>query len=241
MRPTKQTRRKIKRPRRTRKQLLGGDKYFHFWRTDNDTERFGRYHFDEKLKSVRCKGVTLRGLPCKRNVLIGTPYCKAHLMTVLKLSIRDSDIPNAGKGLFANQKGAAPGHIVFHAGDTITPYEGKRMSKIELNNLYGPDRLVTAPYAIERNYSEEHRGSIRPRSYVLDGATERGIANLANQAMNNEDNNAKLHEDTAALVAIKDIAQGEEILTSYGNDYRLEGPARYSTNQCKVRREGCRL
>lgn len=235
MRPTNQTRRKIKRPRKTRKQLLGGDKYFHFWRTDNN-----RHNFDAKLKSVRCKGVTVRGLPCKLNVIIGTPYCKAHLKSVLKLSIRDSLIQGAGKGLFADQKGAAPGHIVFHAGDPITPYEGKRMSKNELNNLYGPDQRVTAPYAIEREYNEEHRGSIRPRTFILDGATERGIANLANQAMNNEDNNAKLHEDTAALVAIKDIAQGEEILTSYGQNYRFDGPGKYSTNQCKLRREGCR-
>ena len=237
MRPTtKQTRRKIKGPRKTRKQLLGGDKYFHFWRTDND-----RYHFDEKLKSVPCKGRTLRNANCKRKVIIGTPYCKDHLRSVLKLSIRNSLIPNAGKGLFADERGAAPGDIVFHAGDPITPYEGKRMSKLELNNLYGRDQNVTAPYAIEREYSEQHRGSIRPRSFILDGATDRGIANLANQAMNNPDNNAKLHEDTAALVAIKDILQGEEILTSYGQNYRFDGPGKYSTNQCKLRREGCRL
>ena len=236
MRPTKQTRRKIKRPRRkTRKNFIGGDKYFHFWRTDNN-----RYHFDEKLKSVRCKGVTIRGLPCKLNVIIGTPYCKAHLKSVLKLSIRDSLIQGAGKGLFADQKGAAPGDIVFHAGDRITPYEGKRMSKQELNNLYGRDQNVTAPYAIETKYNEDVRGTFRTRSYVLDGATERGIANLANQAMNLEDNNARLDEETVSLVAIKDIAQGEEILTSYGQNYRFDGPGKYSTNQCKLRREGCR-
>ena len=237
MRPTtKQTRRKIKGPRKTRKQLLGGDKYFHFWRTDND-----RYHFDAKLKSVPCKGRTLRNANCKRKVIIGTPYCKDHLRTVLKLSIRDSLIRGAGKGLFADQKGAAPGHIVFHEGDTITPYEGKRMSKLELNNLYGRDQNVTAPYAIETKYNEDVRGTFRSRSYVLDGATERGIANLANQAMNPEDNNARLDEETVELVAIKDIAQGEEILTYYGDNYRFIGPSHYSTNQCKVRREGCRL
>ena len=189
---------------------------------------------------IQCKGRTLKDANCRRKVIIGTPYCKDHLKSVLKLSIRESLIPNAGKGLFADQKGAAPGDIVFHAGDLITPYEGKRMSKQELNNLYGPDQRVTAPYAIEREYNEEHRGSIRPRSFILDGATERGIANLANQAMNRADNNAKLQEDTAALVAIKDIAQGEEILTSYGQNYRFDGPGQYSTNQCKLRREGCR-
>ena len=230
----KQTRRKIKRAKKTRNNLFGGDKYFHFWRTDNDR------HFDEKLKSVQCRGRTLRNANCKRKVVIGTPYCKDHLRSVLKLSIRNSLIPNAGKGLFADQRGAALGDIVFHEGDTITPYEGKRMSKNELNDLYGRDQRVTAPYAIEREYREEHRGSIRPRSFILDGATERGIANLANQAMNNADNNAKLHEDTAALVAIKDIAQGEEILANYGENYRFDGPGRYSTNQCKLRREGCR-
>ena len=234
MRPTKQTRRKIKRPRKTRKQLLGGDQYFHFWRTDENT-----YDFDAKLKSVQCKGKTVKNYNCKRKTVIGTPYCKDHLKKYLKLSIRRSTIPGeSGKGLFADEKGKQPGEMVFPAGTTITKYDGEKMTKRQIDYRYGPDDDVTAPYAVERYAYKMVRGRKTPSgSEYLDGATERGVANLANMAMNPEDNNAKLDQDTADLVATKDINQGDEIFADYGTNYLFDGPGKHSTNQYKYRRE----
>jgi hypothetical protein len=226
--------------RKTRKNIRGGkDQYFHFRRADDP-----EFRYDGKLKSVRCQGTTRKGLPCKRNSVIGTPYCREHLRKIRKVSIRRSTIPNSGNGLFADEPGKlqSNGDIVFRRGDIITKYDGERMTKAEVDQRYGADDAVTGPYVVRvpvQGMRTAKRGRKRVQeSYrtgwsYLDGATERGVGNLANMAMRNIDNNAKLDYEHADLVATRDILQGDEIFIDYGDEYRFDGPERYSTNFSK--------
>lgn len=227
---------------KTKKNLRGGkDQYFHFRRTDNP-----QFRYDGKLKSVHCEATTKTGARCKRHSVIGTPYCREHLRKIRKVSIRQSTIPNSGNGLFADEPGKlqSRGDIVFRRGDLITKYDGQKMTKAEVDERYGADDAVTGPYVVRvpiQGMRTVKRGKRRVQepyrvgwSY-LDGATERGVGNLANMAMNRRDNNAELKKEDASLEATKDIRQGDEIFVDYGDDYRFDGPERYSTNFSKYK------
>jgi hypothetical protein len=228
--------------RRTKKNITGGkDQYFHFRRADDP-----EFRYDGKLRSVQCKGHTIKGVRCKRHSVIGTPYCREHLRKIRKISIRKSTIPNSGNGLFADEPGKlqSRGDIVFRKKDIITKYDGQRMTEEEVDDRYGDDDAVTGPYVVRvpiHGIRTRKRGNKRVQeryrigwSY-LDGATKRGVGNLANMAMRKSDNNAELKKENAALEATKDIRQGDEIFVDYGDDYRFDGPERYSTNFSKYK------
>lgn len=170
--------------------------------------------FSCKLSCVRCEGETARGTRCKRQVCIGTPYCNAHLKKKMHLTIADSEIAGAGKGLFAYDPDDPDGNdIVFRPGDVIVQYDGEMITNDELERRYGD---YTAPYGIQEKYGV---------LYTEDGACRRGAGTLANHKTQA---NAKLSFGTSRrrfqLIAKKQIRNGREIYVSYGRQYRFNEP-----------------
>ena len=67
--------------------------YFHFHSDDNK-------HIDRKLVTRRCEHVKENNQQCKNKITIGQKLCHIHRLNELHLKVKQSNIPNAGKGLF---------------------------------------------------------------------------------------------------------------------------------------------
>ena len=125
-------------------------------------------YFEAMLESERCVAHNLNGQRCSRNVCIGINLCWSHLLKYKHLKIKTSTIPNAGKGLFAEDKSLAPDAVVFSEGDLIADYIGERIDRDTLIQRYAKH---TAPYAFYLK-----------NNVYIDSALERGFASLANAA-----------------------------------------------------------
>jgi hypothetical protein len=131
-----------------------------------------------------------------------TPYCPQHTKLILGLEVKDSTIPNAGKGLFAVRG--------FRKNDKITEYTGIVLTKSQIDQLYGKLDQDLSPYAVQ--ISED---------LFMDSSCARSIAAFANDSKSH--NNAKLSTNRLTnrvfLRAIKNINPQDEIFTSYGENY----------------------
>ena len=191
-------------------------KYFHFRSQDTN--------FDGQLESNRCTCIKLDGTRCRKQVIIGLDYCFIHNKSQKHLQTKQSNIPNAGTGVFAYMSNVDNNHIVFRIGDVICPYNAEIVDNATVQARYGNH---TAPYALKIN-----------RGLVLDGALRRCLGSLINSttfarancsfALNNRTN-------TVNIKAIKHIKNGTELLISYGDAYMLnEAGVNYATNAKRV-------
>ena len=175
----------------------------------------GLYEFKCKLESHQCVGFVRGGAQCKRRVVIGLPFCFAHTRMYLHLTVHDSTIPEAGKGVFAYDK-SDNRVLVFEKGEYVCQYWGERISKEELEQRYPGN--ITAPYGIE----------IGDTNTFMDGACVRGLGTLVNHEANKRRANAELRDefiDGEYLVIIrarKRIYNGDEILVHYGTEYEFQ-------------------
>jgi hypothetical protein len=145
------------------------------------------------------------------------------------LKIKSSTIANANKGLFAYNKRLPNDTVLFKPDDKIIDYLGDRIDNNELNRRYGDN---TAPYALK----------ITNNDYI-DASTRRGIGSLANKPSPHNANpllrhsNAKFtinhRNHNASIKATKNIRNNDEILTSYGRNYRIED--NYKTKYSPIR------
>jgi SET domain len=176
----------------------------------------GRLTFRGRLKGERCRGQKKDGAQCKRNSVIGCPYCYQHLQFEKHLRIKTSTIANSGKGLFAQDNSEDDRAIIFEPGDEIIEYIGERIDATELHRRY---QIHTAPYAIQVRGPNNPRGGL-----YIDAAVIRGVGSLANHKPQRI-MNAKLVinyiSNTAKLRATKRIRNGTEIFVDYGSDYLI--------------------
>ena len=184
------------------------------------------YLFETKLNGERlfacmmtckeCEGTTRDGGICKKTTCIGLPLCWMHLLREKKLRIKESLIPNAGKGLFAIDKYAEENAIVFRKNQSITPYGGEVVTHEVLHQRYGHGN---ASYGISKG------------NYVEDAACERGVGSLPNHAKNS---NARLSFNPRTkrfvIIAKKHIHNGSEILVSYGKAYLHDHAVTHKTS-----------
>jgi hypothetical protein len=130
------------------------------------------------------------------------PMCPQHTKLILGLEVKDSTIPNAGKGLFAVK--------TFRKHDKITEYTGIVLTKSQIDALYGKLDQDLSPYAVQ--ISDD---------LYMDSSCARSIAAFANDSKSH--NNAKLSTNRLTnkvfLRAIKNINPHDEIFTSYGENY----------------------
>lgn len=154
------------------------------------------------------------GVQCSRVQYIGAGLCWQHLAIDRRVKIAASNIPGAGKGLFAFSRKEAPGAVLFRRGDVIVPYDGELLSRRAHDARYGVGRQSTAPYSIERS-----------KTQFEDGACLRGVGSLVNTR---KGPNAKLAPaakgHTVKIVATRTIRNNDEIAVSYGRSYRMTEP-----------------
>lgn len=153
-------------------------------------------------KSQQCISQTLQRRQCKKRTA-HTQKCWIHLAKYDNLRIKPSNIPNAGKGLFAWKKS-------IPRDKKISPYTGRLMSQRAIDAKYG-DGL--AEYAIC------DRGNCIDANYTTDAA-----ARFANDARGtayrkNADLRGSGRRYNFYLKSTKRIKPHQEIFTSYGADY----------------------
>lgn len=164
-----------------------------------------------QLESLQCADHTKAGHRCKRRTVIGSPYCSSHLTAHHYLKIKPSTIPGAGKGLFAwSPVDSNRNAVLFSRGNLICRYQGEKISRAELVDRYGDK---SPPYVV----------GISANSYE-DGARVRGIGSLANTLPGQNNATISIYRGHASLKATKAIRHGDEILLSYGRQYKLNQP-----------------
>lgn len=188
--------------------LQQGSYYFSYY---DDT---GARTFYSRMFSGQCSYFKKDGDRCKRRCIVPFEYCHSHIQPVFNISVKQSTIPNAGKGLFADN-GTNNNDIVFHKNDTILEYYGEFLNRNQLYNRYGDQ---TAPYAISLNNNR-----------FLDGALLRATASIANTRRGNNNSNfvvSNVH-NTIKIRANKNIRNKDEIFVSYGRAYKFPDEEHY--------------
>lgn len=198
---------------------------------DSDEEPQFETTHEAILTSSRCTGHNKNGQQCKRKMIIGFEYCPAHLASEKHLKVKQSTIPNAGKGLFAFDATKGANDIIFRANDKITDYNGVVKTHEQIDQQYGD---YTAPYAIRLD-----------REHAVDAGDKRGVGSLVNHKSYSRTNcKLALKRQNGRIIgcqviATKVIRNGQELFAFYGNDYKFEDPdeARYSTKPYYPRRK----
>ncbi len=150
-------------------------------------------------KVQQCISKTIKSQRCKKRTA-HTKKCWIHLAAQDNLRIKPSNIPNAGKGLFAWKKD-------FKKGCKISKYTGRRLNKYQIDLKYGDE---TAKYAMCNG------NKCIDANYTTDAA-----ARFANDARRTGfRNNAILTgKNHFALKAKSNIHPHQEVLTPYGDAY----------------------
>lgn len=171
------------------------------------------WHYECEMKSDRCTAINDDGTRCSRRVVIGKPMCWIHSRSQMKLAVKNSTIPNAGKGLFAirtKKKGLTETQLhkpVFRKNENIAKYTGDVVTEAELDARYGGDVNYTAPYALLMN------------GVIIDAGCNRGIASIANHKPPSQANSE--FTETGKIRATKNIYDGREIFVDYGPNYQF--------------------
>jgi len=146
---------------------------------------------------VRCKQITKKTIP----------FCSRHLSDLKGLRVDKSLIEGAGSGLFATK--------TFKRGDRIGFYHGEHIDQATFDRRYGKvPNSIPAPYT----YAFE----VVRQNYYIDSACLRGYASYINHSAENENVDTIELEVNGIpeimIVAIKEIAEGEELYLNYGTD-----------------------
>jgi SET domain-containing protein len=173
-------------------------------------------HFQCKLASERCTATNNKGGRCKNQVVIGLPYCHVHSKQHLHLRVQESEIPGAGKGVFAFSRTGAG--RVFDRQQFICEYLGEVLDGQEMDDRYGAGDAV-APYAIQ----------VSANRYI-DGACRRGIAGVINHSTQP---NVEFYSyrGTIRMRALRNINHGTELKVNYGGQYELQD--NHTTYNCR--------
>ena len=140
---------------------------------------------------------------CSNNTTITHPYCSKHTKSELGLSVRKSNIPNAGMGLFAERP--------FKKGQNIAQYGGEVLTTAQYDKRYERDAM--GAYGVQL---DEER--------VIDARkTTAGVARYAcdYHGSRRKPNAEYVADDEVSqvwIVATRHIKKGDEILTDYGDD-----------------------
>lgn len=200
--------------------------------------------WEKPMKCMRCAHVNLdTDQRCKRMTCVTLPVCWQHLKSDYKLRVGRTSLRNtAGArlnflGLFACDESKDADAVVFKRQEYIIPYVAEEINGAELDARYPGEH--TGVYVVQ-NEADSYE----------DGAVVRGAAGLSNMCIarlaykeNGRAtcaNNAQIAGRAGAnyfpfLRATKPIRNGEEVFTSYGQQYFKPGGiyADYETRPMK--------
>ena len=97
---------------------------------------------------IRCHALTSSGGQCKMRTCRQYPYCWMHMKMIYGVQVKNSEISNAGKGLFATKS--------VKKNKTITHYSSKEVSnQVDKNSKYvlqlGPRRFLDSQNKLNHN------------------------------------------------------------------------------------------
>jgi hypothetical protein len=191
--------------------------YFNYYEPNT-----GEKIFHKKLLTGRCNGISNTGTRCKRKCIIGFEYCYNHLIKIKKLRIKDSTIPNAGKGLFCYDPSQPYNAIIFRPNDTVIEYKGEHLTLRQLEDRYEGNN---APYTVR----------VKQDDYI-DSAVNRGVGSLANHkavSYTNARLSSNYTNSTVSIKATKNIRNNQEIFVNYGDEYIFDN--NYNTKPYKTK------
>ena len=148
----------------------------------------------------RCAHVGDKGR-CKRMTMITHPFCGQHTKEHLGISVRKSNIPQAGLGLFAEKP--------FAIDDRIVEYSGEKLTTGQYDRRYDKDSMGSYGIQLSEKFViDAHLTSSGVARYACDfhGSGKKSNAEYVNFG------------SRIWIVAIKKIKVGDEILTDYGDD-----------------------
>ncbi len=126
-----------------------------------------------------------------------------------------------GRGVFAKKNVPKGTKIIEYVGKKITKKQAEELVTISINR-HKKDKTVGAVYIFELN-----------KKYDIDGDVPYNTARLINHSC---DPNCEVENIRGKIwiIALKDIARGEEIFYNYGYDYEdfEDHPCRCKTNRC---------
>lgn len=143
----------------------------------------------------------------------------------MKLKQKQSNIPDAGAGLFAG--------TMFRKGDTVCEYAGTKMDKVETMDMYldDQDTYLTDIHPYSRDLDEStviigDRSMPRSGVFVNDGAslkfkTPTAIKQYISASKAKQNVHTNIIDGKIYYVASKRIKKGEEIYAHYGPYYWL--------------------
>jgi len=144
-----------------------------------------------------------RGRQCKKHVVYGY-YCYVHNKYRKGLRIKESMIPDAGRGLYAEKP--------YKQGQIVSQYRGQKLKKRD----------------IDKKYEEQGDFTVcngnKPHNICVDAAvTSSSNGRYANttDARNNVQLKYKNANKTFRLVATEPIPTSKEIFADYGQTYHL--------------------
>ena len=151
-------------------------------------------------KVKQCTGFTVKNVRCRKRTSM-TNLCWIHLGKNLNLRIKTSNIPNAGKGLFAYKK-------PIRKNSKIANYTGRKLTGSQVINKYG-DGL--AKYAIC------DKGKCVDSNETTDDAARYANDARSSRFKNNSFLTGKNYN--FFLKSGKNIKPHQEIFTDYGKEY----------------------
>ena len=158
------------------------------------------YNPDRIVQTVQCKAFTKFGRRCKNRTL-RSGYCQPHLQQLRNLRIKQSNINQAGFGLFNGRKWRPKNSVIaeYTGSKSSTPINGNFVLEVSKNKFINGNRSIdTAGYA-------NHCRSFNQKDKQCRG------------------NNAKFTHDRrhnkVNLTTTKSIQPNQEIFVSYGRKY----------------------
>lgn len=173
-------------------------------------------------QSEQCEGASKTGGQCRLMTSVDH-RCWIHSQKDKMLRVKKSNIPGAGKGLFASKweytlRGQTrPGksrRILFRKGDRVCSYKGDVISTDTLNRRYPGD--VNALYVLSCPNERRHIDARKTTSCF--GRYANSNRNKGGHKIASANGELKSYNSGKGwLIARKRIRQGDEILVSYGD------------------------
>jgi len=162
---------------------------------------------------------------CKLHIGIYPKYCHIHTTLIENLFVAESNIPNAGRGLFAGPLGFSKNEIIGEYSYDYMKVKQGRLNSRNGKDEHGENKPVNTSYIF---CDEQKRGQkesdvqcwdgLDKNSTIIRNANDAHGSNYRNNAyfIKKKDKNSKTH---IYVIASRRIAGLREILVSYGDFY----------------------
>ena len=163
--------------------------------SDEEPEKDLGLSFQSKETKQRCEAI-FRGVQCPRMTVAG-PVCTQHASEIYGVEVKDSNIENAGRGLFATRR--------FRKKEIIEEYKGTIV-------IDEPSEDVLLPYAITTK-----------TDVIIDASeTTSCLVRFINGVREEKDANVFFEDygiDQVRIRTTRPIKKGEELYAYYGTEY----------------------